>query len=59
MLMLEIKFWRVDLFICFFLFMVLIKIVVFFNCLVKLDKLCFKDLFIVDLGFSIILRLDI
>lgn len=58
MLILEIKFCSVDLFICFLIFIVLINIVVFFNFLVNLVILWFKDLCIIDLGFSIVFKLE-
>lgn len=56
--MLEIKLCSVDLLICFLIFIVLIKFVVFFNFLVKLVILCIKDLCFVELGFSIIFKLE-
>lgn len=58
MLMLEIKLFSVELFICFLLFIVLINIVVFFIFLVKLLMLWLKDLgiILIDFGFSIIFK---
>lgn len=57
--MLEIKFCKVVLLICFLLLIILIKIVVFFNLLDKFVNLCCIVLYGVFLGFSVFFKLII